>query len=512
MKITQANFYKDVCKLIALEVVAIIACRLTSGNFLAVVAIFGLYSAITAKVGWAVSSSIFLAIAMDLNPNVLPHEGVAVGFSSRFGILLIGIALGLVGMKRNGTQTLRFGYMLPFLFIAMVSSSLGWAPLVSQLKLVNFLVFLFSFGFGLRNMQLIQNDLVFVRKFIFATCALIVIGSAISILDPAIAYHTSLKNVIRQEGLEGATAYYYAEAGSSSFSSLFGGITNQSQTLAPILSCMVCFVLCDMLFIERRFDAIRFGLLLLMHVMSYATRSRTGLFSLLIADCMCLMYLPRKISIPSKIRQWVTHISVLMVALVISAGALVEVRGDGISRWLRKTNDVAGDTRTLQEAVTTTRQGLIDMSISDFRRNPWVGMGFQVAEYTNEFLKYNNGAFILSSPIEKGVLPVMILGETGVFGFIAFIVFLLCFWSDTASKHNYITLSMFAVMISTNAGEATFFSPGGTGGTLWWISVGGGFCLDTILKSGVCNDFPSSAHYELPRNEYLNSPSMNARH
>ena len=123
--------------------------------------------------------------------------------------------------------------------------------------------------------------------------------------------------------------------------------------------------------------------------------------------------------------------------------------------------------------------GLIGLSMRDFKRNPMIGMGFQVAEYTRH--QTRGRGFVISASIEKGVLPVMVLGETGVLGAALFFLFLASFYYACSQRKYYITITLFSVFLVTNMGEATFFSPGGGGGFLWMMCVVGGFSLDTIL-------------------------------
>ena len=137
--------------------------------------------------------------------------------------------------------------------------------------------------------------------------------------------------------------------------------------------------------------------------------------------------------------------------------------------------------RSLSEAVTSSRQGLIDESMYDFRRNPMLGSGFQVAEYTAEQVARSGSGLVISAPIEKGVLPVMVLGETGVIGAVVFAIFLISFYTTSCSRRLYVTAALFTVLLATNMGEATFFSPGGGGGVLWTISIIGGYCIDMQL-------------------------------
>ena len=58
---------------------------------------------------------------------------------------------------------------------------------------------------------------------------------------------------------------------------------------------------------------------------------------------------------------------------------------------------------------------------------------------------------------------------------------LVSFFVACAQRKYFITMSLFAVFLMSNMGEATLFSPGGIGGILWMICVVGGFTLDTLL-------------------------------
>ena len=46
----------------------------------------------------------------------------------------------------------------------------------------------------------------------------------------------------------------------------------------------------------------------------------------------------------------------------------------------------------------------------------------------------------------------------------------------------HVTAAMFIVLCATNIGEATFFSPGGSGGILWMMSVVGGYVIDMKVR------------------------------
>ena len=210
------------------------------------------------------------------------------------------------------------------------------------------------------------------------------------------------------------------------------------------------------------------------------TRSRLGLISVVAALYMGAFYAARKVQLPAHLKARLSQGIMVSGALLVVVVVVAQLTTGTMSRWMRKTNQNEDDQRSLGEAITESRKGLIDQSLYEFRRNPLFGSGFQVAEYTRDLVAVNKG-FILSAPIEKGLAPVMVLGETGIFGELCFIIFLATFYGSCMRRKYIVTLSLFTVFLVTNMGEATMFSPGGGGGIMWMMSVVGGFTLDTYL-------------------------------
>ncbi len=171
--------------------------------------------------------------------------------------------------------------------------------------------------------------------------------------------------------------------------------------------------------------------------------------------------------------------------------------------WARKTSDVSADKRSLTEALTSSRMGLMAMSLREFRRNPLIGSGFQVAEYTRE--QTRGKGFVISASVEKGVLPVMVLGETGILGEICFLIFLASFFGICMQRKYFVTTTMMAVFFVTNMGEATLFSPGGIGGILWMMCCVGGFTLDTtiLFRKNIMREWANMARMEAERREQV---------
>ena len=262
---------------------------------------------------------------------------------------------------------------------------------------------------------------------------------------------------------------------------LLCGVIYHSQALAAMLSCALAWAICDLLFVEKRARIPHILLIVCGMFVLYKTRSRVALFALMVAFAMVYFYLARKVKLHLAARRWIGSFLVMAAVLICIAAAIAEIRNDAISRWVRKTEHVEGDDRSLGEAVTSSRQGLIEMCMNDFRQNPLFGMGFQVAYYTPIFLQESKG-IVFSSPIEKGLWPVMVLGETGIVGEVVFVSFLLYFWIVGERRKLFITITLIVVFLSTNMGEASLFSPGGPGGIEWLFCLIGGYSLDICSK------------------------------
>ncbi len=473
-----SGIYKQTLKMLAFTVLTILLARVTRNYILPLYVAMGLICVLTNKLGWALVYYVLFPFYVILNPAVFPKVGSITGLSLRVGPLLIGLALAFTAASRQGHHRLPFIMMVPFMLAAVVSSVDGWAPMVSMLKLINFSVFLLGLWFGTQNLQHRPQDLFILRAFFLALAFMLVIGSVMLWPFPSISFATSLGYAFREGGTELAEEYYqYMQE--EGMKALFCGITNQSQALAPLSGCAFAFTACDLLFVERRFRLPHIVLLVVAMPVLYLTRSRLALLTLASAMMIIVFYTSRQVQMRADVRAKMGQGVVLFLVFAFAFAGMSQIRSGAMSEWIRKTSDTKADKRSLTEALTSSRMGLIGLSMRDFKRNPMIGMGFQVAEYTRR--RARGRGLIISAPIEKGVLPVMVLGETGILGTFFFFLFLASFYFTCSQRKYYITMTLFSVFIVTNMGEATFFSPGGAGGFLWMLCVVGGFSLDTIL-------------------------------
>ena len=484
------NFIKSIAKELLLLLATILLVRFTSGWYAFVVVLWGVCSACKGNIGRTLSCLVTLSLLVLLNPFLLPAKGGAFSIAARGGTFGIGLCAIITSAVRRGKYRLPLSLLWVYLLIAAISSADGWYPEISYMKLLQFSVFLATIIIGTQNMQNKYNDINLLRSYFGAISLFIVLGSVIMWPFPQWSSLGAL-NMMRDSFGDLAAVEELVSRDMYMDQSLLCGVLSHSQALAGVCSCIFVWVLCDMLFCEKKVDFWRSGLIGLCLVVLYLTRSRTGLLAIFIGIVSASYMVMPRLRLPTKLKAHVKGMLWGGVVLGFCVACVGEINGDAISRWVRKRGDVAADERSAIEALTSSRMGLVEKSMYDFKLNPLLGKGFQVEErHRYEIKGYSGSGLILSASIEKGVLPVMVIGETGIVGGIVFAIFLFVFYSSCFRMRLLVTSLIFTVFLATNMGEATFFSPGGPGGLEWMISCVGGLILDLKIKS---NSYAESA-------------------
>jgi hypothetical protein len=116
------------------------------------------------------------------------------------------------------------------------------------------------------------------------------------------------------------------------------------------------------------------------------------------------------------------------------------------------------------QAYQISRGGLIDAMWANIEKSPWQGIGFGIATIPELMDVKRDPVFDLpiSALVEKGVLPIAVLEELGVVGFLFFVVWLLNLLKRCA-RRGVPALAVFLVAVLLNMGEAILFSAGGMG-------------------------------------------------
>lgn len=478
MKFEDKSLINRVGYQVILLAALILACRLTNGLATFLLVTVGIWaSAKPHKLNIALACYVIIPLFAVLNPYVVSIGGKGI-IILRLGFLAMTVLLVKSSIVRKGKESIPLGMLWLYIVAAVFASIGGYHPLISFLKIVNFALFILGFSIGLQNLDKFHTELLSLRVTLLAISTIVLLGSLATLAFPGIAYFHSLETYIRVGGIEAANEIMRASSG---MSGLFCGITNHSQCMGPLAVMTISWVLCDMICVEKRISLLHLILIFSGVPLVYFTRSRTALLAMIISIITIYSFGLKVVALPPdlklQMRLWFRR----FVIILIIVATIMEARSYTFSKWARKTDDVIGDTRSFQEAFTSSRQGAVRENMRDFKRNPLFGSGFQVA-YDFPY-RYRQDQFVLSAPIEKGVLPLMILGETGIVGGLFFIVFLIVFYNTCVKRKYAVTATLFTVFMALNLGEAIFFSTGAAGGILWVMSMVGGFTIDMILKN-----------------------------
>lgn len=156
------------------------------------------------------------------------------------------------------------------------------------------------------------------------------------------------------------------------------------------------------------------------------------------------------------------RLSTVVAAAVLMGLSFSPVLFTAVDSFITKSN--RADVSNIIEAYSRSRGVLIDPMLENIAEHPLTGIGFGIASRPAEMTVLRDPLLGLpvGAAVEKGVLPLMILEEVGVFGFLFVFLWLLMIFRRSASSG----LPAFAVVATTlflNLGEASLFSPGGMG-------------------------------------------------
>lgn len=449
----------------------VLASRWTKNYAVVVAAVLGVSWALRRQAGKALVVFMVLSALPTINPYVMPRYGLF-AVIARITSLMMSFAMLASAHTMTPRHRIPLGLLFVFSAIAMVSSFSGYAPGVSLLKVINFVTFVMAFYIGEQDIDRDPSGLKILKDSIFAMIILLVYGSiVIRVVAPGASYMGGLRAMHLGYG---TMSGYQANA-----DDLFCGITVHSQTLGPILASCFGWLICDLFLTNPRSKLLHLFALAPIPFLLFMTRSRVSFVTFVVAIVAAAFFClsnSMKEQFRRSIRKMRGYVAVFVIGLAM-AGVVGEVRSGVVSRLLRKTETVSEDDRALTEALMESRMTLVAECMQDFRKNPLWGMGFQVDKKTADITK-GKGLFVFSATIEKGILPTMLLGETGIVGSVFFLCFLVTFFSVCSRRKYKATAALFCVFLASNMGEATFFSPSGAGGVLWVVLVGGGFAID----------------------------------
>ncbi len=468
------KFFFDSCKYLGLILAVALGCRLTQGAIVYLIGFMAAVFIIQKKIGIAMALYMLISFLIITNRVVIGVSPLFLLGAKIANMMVLLASIFMVGQVRTRYKFPVNGLWLYILF-AIISSADGWFPLISYLKIINFAIMLGVLMMLSKIMQNTEKDLYQIRCVMMAFAMFLIWGSLAARFIPSVGYSMELQSAAMW-GMDVTGDEILKREGKV----LFNGMTYHSQCFGPMIATIGSWLLCDMLFIERRIGKFHMSLLAIIPVFLYMSRSRSALVTFTATSLVLLFYALPKANIPRQIKGKVVNAFLLLFILTIATATVSQIRNQTISKWLRKTDEVSTDQRSLMDAVTASRMGLIEISMRDFKLNPFFGKGFQVDSWHKA--AYQSGQITLfSAPIEKGNVFTMILGEGGFLGMSAFLIFLIMFYGACMKNRYSCTMTQFTCFLASNMAEGTFFSPSGMGNTQWAICAIGAFAVDILV-------------------------------
>ena len=378
-------------------------------------------------------------------------------------LLLFAIA-GILMLRVAGRRAAQIVSPFVGIFIYIVweafISMQGFEPIVSYLKILLFVpIYLALYTVANEVTASTRVNAKAVRSAILAIVIFIVFGSL------AVWPFPGISQLMARTTDDMVRIAQMVAAGDS----LFMGITNHSQALGPMLGVMLTLVFGDLLFSVKRFEPLYVATLVVGFFLMVKTSSRTAMGTLFAGMAMMvwLFNLTRSTN-----ARWKAKVMSGTFLLLLVGGVAVlfvpRIRDRAIGFALKHNANTAQVERgdLTFENVTSSRQGLVDVAMANFKKKPLTGNGFQVSE---EMQYQRRSGFLdyMSAPIEKGVWPTAILEEGGVPGLVFFAGFLICCFCMLVKRHAYIGAGTLWVFTVVNLGEFSFFSMSYTGGFEW---------------------------------------------
>lgn len=408
------------------------------------------------------------------NPYFYPMSSVST-MVTRLTLMCIALLLMMRIAGRQAPVIIRpmLGIFLYIGWEAIVSMQ-GYSPIISYLKLLLFVpLYLAIYAIACDVTRSPRANAKQLRTVVLAVCILFILGSMVLTRVPSIGQMSAMHQTMAGEDV----AELVGRIASGENVSLFCGMCMHSQALGPTIALMATLLFADYVFAVRRKDWIYLGLLLCCPILIYKTSSRTamGTFIMGIGMVTFLFMQARAVGARWKGKVMMSVFAIAVLGLV-AAIAVPNIRERALAFALKFSGDDRSAKDLTVENMTSSRQGLVDMSLAGFRNKPLVGNGFQVAWYMHHQRRSGLLSYA-SAPIEKGVWPTAVLEEGGAIGLMLFAGFLFVTLITLVKRHAYCGACMLWTFMFSNLGEFNFFSMSYIGG-FGWTLIFTGLILD----------------------------------
>lgn len=390
----------------------------------------------------------------------------------RIGIMaLLGLCM-VARLRIRPRMTIQLAGLFVYVIYMILPSTFGWFPAISYIKIGFYLYFTYGLLCCTYLVFTSDQEITAARFGMLGIAAFCIWASVAAYFVPSIGFSMQISKAA-EWGISEYDALHSANL------MLFSGIFSHSQMLGPVVVILLGFVICDMMLVHSRISILHISIALPALILAYMSRSRTALLTLVAIGFAVFIFATRDMALPLVVKRRLKGYIWCGILLMAIIAVSLEIRQGIISDWIYKGISSASGVEVAD--VMSTRMGKIEENIYDFKKNPYIGKGFQTQEIHRHL--FNAGIInYFSAPVEKGVMPLMILGEGGVCGAVIFLAFVIAFYVKCLRMKEYALIILFVGFFAANMGEANFFSPSGGGGDFWCVCLLGGGIIDCLTR------------------------------
>ena len=165
------------------------------------------------------------------------------------------------------------------------------------------------------------------------------------------------------------------------------------------------------------------------------------------------------------------------ILLIVCLGSVVALAG-GLYQFVQKYARTESEGRSVVDLYYQTRSVIFVPMLRNIIREPLTGIGFGLPSDANAISRAETVLGVpVSLAVEKGVMPLAVLEEIGIIGFVAVATWL---WMGLrrSRQRGAVAVTVVVTILAVNLGEYILFSPGGAG-ILFLVVLGWAF-------TGVC--------------------------
>lgn len=452
---------KTLIQVLGFFTVMLVACKVTQSAAYIVTLPIALWAMSTKNTVWTFAMLLYMSLSLCTNTFFIPKTGLMVQMQ-RGEMCIIGAIsmMTIFGQKKALFLSPFFGMFFYVAYMFAVSGQ-GWAPVISYMKLVLFVVIYFGFyGLASRVYTDERNNINKIRSVMLAYCIYMMVYSVLIWPIPSISQ-------LNSGDLTAAEL-----ANQMEIVSLFKGMTSHSQLLGILAGFVGVVVLGDYIFSVRRHFWVYDIILLCTIFCVIKSSSRTGMAAMIAGwGILALCFMKAR----GLKRNWKSKVmqigTTAIVVIAVSTVAIGPVRQKVLGFVLKYGgNDAKAVQQMTTEDILKSRQGKIDGALENWRQNPMWGNGFQVSEDMKYIRNFNE---LLTAPVEKSTWIYAVLEEGGVVGEIIFCLWVVTTITLLAKRHAYIGLASFVCFMMINMGEFVIFSLSFSGAAFWSLTFAG---------------------------------------